>query len=323
MAVLGPARTYLRINDAGCRLFGTEEKVIIGWSYEQLGHPLDLDVELDAHVRLAAGAGSVTYRRRFRSVRGDECVAVVRLCAGPAEQILQIIVPDPSQVPIGVAYLHGRLTQLGATLSHDALESVRQIGILSGLLAHRCAGLPPRELHTLATIEQAALKAGRQLRGLAALAALGLPVIDPAPVLLRPLIETAWNEQSVAAPDSVLTIEIADDLRWCCDPNQLALALRALLANAIGFRQPIRSLLVHCTVAIVDECCTIQVRDNGRGIPTFDQARLFRIFTTIGNDAGVGLGLAMVRAVAEGHGGQATLMSESGSGTVVSLTLGR
>ncbi len=70
----------------------------------------------------------------------------------------------------------------------------------------------------------------------------------------------------------------------------------------------------------------ITVSDTGMGIPTDDQANLFRRFYRAANASeqaiqGSGLGLAITRSIIEGHGGDITLVSELGAGTHVTISL--
>lgn len=73
---------------------------------------------------------------------------------------------------------------------------------------------------------------------------------------------------------------------------------------------------------------TVAVTDNGVGIRLEDQARLFEAFYRVPQregDAprpkGTGLGLALVRAIAEAHGGKVGVQSEFGVGSTFSITL--
>jgi two-component system sensor histidine kinase TctE len=68
----------------------------------------------------------------------------------------------------------------------------------------------------------------------------------------------------------------------------------------------------------------LSVEDNGPGIPVAERARVFeRFHRVLGSGAdGCGLGLAIVREIAQSHGGDAALASGSGgSGTQVRITL--
>jgi two-component system cell cycle sensor histidine kinase PleC len=69
-----------------------------------------------------------------------------------------------------------------------------------------------------------------------------------------------------------------------------------------------------------------RVTDTGRGIPKDQIPRLAQPFEQVSSDAelakqGTGLGLALVRSLAELHGGSIRIESEVGRGTTVSVEL--
>ncbi len=67
------------------------------------------------------------------------------------------------------------------------------------------------------------------------------------------------------------------------------------------------------------------VRDTGEGIPLVDQKRIFERFARTSNSRrrseGAGLGLSIVRAIAESHGGQVLLRSQLGTGSMFTIVL--
>ncbi len=71
---------------------------------------------------------------------------------------------------------------------------------------------------------------------------------------------------------------------------------------------------------------TFSVSDRGRGIPKEAQSRIFEPFFRVDKSrskkqGGSGLGLALVKAIADAHGAAITVDSEEGQGTTVSVTL--
>lgn len=324
LAELGADRRYRAVNAALCRLLDADAETLLGWSYEQVGHPLDLDTELDAFVRLAEGAGAVSYARRFRTARNHEFTATVHAIAGTEGTVLQVIVPGvvPTQGPSRDAAL---LEQVAAALSHDAQEPVRQLGVSAGLLLERLeplVSLPERERSLLLGMERHAVRLNRQLRALVRFARVGAPVIDPAPRALRPLIDAALAQ--VPFPDNLRVEDtIAPSVMVRCDRAQLTTALVELLRNAIAPHVPGRPTRVTLAATSVDGALTISVRDDGVGIAAADQPRLFRLFAASGPGSGPGVGLALVRAIADGHGGSVRIESVQGVGTTVVLTLPR
>ncbi|MFS0516961.1 sensor histidine kinase [Nostoc sp. UIC 10607] len=67
------------------------------------------------------------------------------------------------------------------------------------------------------------------------------------------------------------------------------------------------------------------IRDTGEGIPLVDQKRIFERFARTSNSRrrseGAGLGLSIVRAIAEAHGGQVLLRSQLGKGSMFTIVL--
>ena len=65
----------------------------------------------------------------------------------------------------------------------------------------------------------------------------------------------------------------------------------------------------------------IQVVDNGPGIPEEIRSTLFEPFVTAGKPDGIGLGMAIVKTVVEGHDGTITFDTETGQGTTFRVRL--
>jgi signal transduction histidine kinase len=65
----------------------------------------------------------------------------------------------------------------------------------------------------------------------------------------------------------------------------------------------------------------IRVTDNGPGVPERARERLFQPFAGSGRPDGAGLGLAIARELAQGHGGDLTLVSTGPKGTTFELRL--
>jgi len=98
--------------------------------------------------------------------------------------------------------------------------------------------------------------------------------------------------------------------------------LNNVLDNAIRYTQPGGQV----TVRVIPDTTSIvlSVEDNGPGIPAADRERVFeRFYRVLGTGTeGCGLGLAIVREIAQAHGGDAVLASGANeAGTLVRITL--
>ncbi|HEY5338026.1 MAG TPA: ATP-binding protein [Rhizomicrobium sp.] len=108
------------------------------------------------------------------------------------------------------------------------------------------------------------------------------------------------------------------------DSRALKQILLNLLANSVKFTP--RGGHVWISVKATGDRVNICVRDDGIGIPEEALPRLGRAFEQVTTDShiaktGTGLGLALVRALAEKHGGGLTIESQVGDGTTVTVTL--
>ena len=98
-----------------------------------------------------------------------------------------------------------------------------------------------------------------------------------------------------------------------------------LASNAIKFTQPGGRVTAFAGV-LADGSLTFGIDDNGIGIPLEDQAEVFESFGQGRHDAvladkGTGLGLPIVKGLAEAHGGRVTLESARSKGTRVTVIL--
>jgi heavy metal sensor kinase len=123
-----------------------------------------------------------------------------------------------------------------------------------------------------------------------------------------------------------LTLAVPDELTLTGDAPALERALRNLVENAIK-HTPSGEEIIICLESDAAEI-RVAVRDHGVGIAPEHLPRIFDRFyrvDTARNRAvgGAGLGLAIVVAIAEAHGGSVTVESELGKGSVFTIRLPR
>jgi hypothetical protein len=166
--------------------------------------------------------------------------------------------------------------------------------------------------------EDLLLLAGRDERGLG---------ISVRPIPLAELLEAVagtWTARAAAAGVSVTAT--ADPGLVDVDPDRLRQALDNLLANALRVTPP--GGQVHVAGTIGPDHVQVEVADTGPGFPAAFLPRAFERFSRPDDarspDAGgAGLGLSIVAAVAEAHGGRADARNASGGGAIVRLRFPR
>ncbi|MFN7928902.1 MAG: HAMP domain-containing sensor histidine kinase [Blastocatellia bacterium] len=105
------------------------------------------------------------------------------------------------------------------------------------------------------------------------------------------------------------------------DKSALRQTLLNLLSNAVRYAGTVRR--VEVTVAREQADAVIAVRDYGIGIAASEQRRIFTPFYRApqSQERGLGIGLAIVREIAEAHGGDISVESELGAGATFRLRL--
>jgi signal transduction histidine kinase len=152
--------------------------------------------------------------------------------------------------------------------------------------------------------------------------------VDPDVTLLTPLIEEAVEIMRPLAQQRGQTIDVTipePAPRVIADDRRVVQVLINLLSNASKFG-PHDDTLRVC-VEVGQEQVRLAVIDHGPGIPPSRQARLFDRFMRPGAETvraqGIGLGLSIVKAIVERHGGQVAVSSNDRDATTFTFTLPR
>ena len=103
------------------------------------------------------------------------------------------------------------------------------------------------------------------------------------------------------------------------DPQRLTQAVMNLADNAV--RHTNESDRISLGSSTDERETRIWVRDSGPGITQADQARIFERFAAGQKGGGAGLGLSIVRAIAEAHGGRVELDSAPGLGATFVIVI--
>ena len=148
---------------------------------------------------------------------------------------------------------------------------------------------------------------------------------------VRVAVENALVSHSAAASRAALTLSadfsaVRDiDVYAAADVTDVAVALDNLIDNAIAYTE---AGSVTVTITADESAVAIVVADTGSGIPTDALPRIFERFYRVDagrsrESGGTGLGLALVRHVAERNGGTISVDSQPGRGSTFTLVLPR
>lgn len=108
-----------------------------------------------------------------------------------------------------------------------------------------------------------------------------------------------------------------------CRPNEIRRAVRNLVENAVAYGKK-----AHVRLVAADCSYDVIVEDEGPGIPEADRARVFQPFVRLEasrstETGGSGLGLTLVKIIAEGHGGKIAIENRELCGLHARLSLPR
>lgn len=205
-----------------------------------------------------------------------------------------------------------------ALLAHELRGALTVIVGLSDLIG---SGLSPADqVASLKGIDRAVLRAdaliAAALEGKAALRS-----TTAEPVELSALADQAvYDQRAVTGREIVLHASSAPVVRG--DVHALGRALNNLIDNAVKY-SPADSQ-VDVSVGVEGAWAVIEVADRGSGIPEAQRSAVFEPFERLGRDdtePGSGLGLSVVRSVADAHGGGASALPREGGGTIMRLVL--
>lgn len=226
--------------------------------------------------------------------------------------------------------LRGALARQRALVADASHELRTPFAVLSGEL--ELAGRPGRSREELAL---AVARAGEETARLARLTDQLLFLarsdedrVSPRrePTGLRPLLVRSAEHAAARAESAGVRCEVnaPDGLVAALDPDRIGEAVDNLVGNALRFAPPGTSVTLSARASGPD--LLIEVADSGPGFPVDFLPHAFERFarpdsSRARQDGGAGLGLAIVSAIAQAHGGTATARNRPEGGAVVALEL--
>ena len=260
---------------------------------------------IGAHVGVALENARLASRQRRFAAELEERVAAVR------RELEELDRAKSAFVAIASHELRTPLTAL------QGFSEILALGRLPPEEVTRLAEVMRREARRLARIVSDLLDLSRIERGLE-------PALCRVPVKIEPTIEATvdlfrqWTATHLITTECEPSLPVVD-----ADPDALERVLTNLISNAIKY-SPAGSA-VRVGARALAGAVAIEVADAGRGIPAEVVHRVFepyyRVPDAAGAAHGTGIGLAVVKALVEAHGGTVRVDSTPTIGTRVTVVL--
>ena len=146
--------------------------------------------------------------------------------------------------------------------------------------------------------------------------------VNAHPVDAAALVAEVVEASSRAIGEASAEVVVAPMAPLMADRRQLRDVLTRVLDNALRFRSPRRVLRVEISVEVLEGRRVLIVSDNGRGIDPEDRDRVLGMAERIDPSLrGPGMGLAICRRIAEGHGGEISITDGIDGGVAIRLEL--
>ena len=218
-----------------------------------------------------------------------------------------------------------RLRQFLADASHELRTPLASIRGYAELFRIGAARKPADTEKAMGRIEDESARMGALVENLLTLARLDqVPEISRKPVDLSELARDAADDARAVAPDREVRLEAEQPVTVLGDASQLRQVLGNLLRNVLMHTPPGSPIDLSVMNGAAD--AVVSVRDHGPGLPTDDTDEMFERFWRAerGRErgrGGAGLGLSIVAAIVEAHGGTVRAANADGGGAVFTITL--
>jgi len=140
------------------------------------------------------------------------------------------------------------------------------------------------------------------------------------------IVTSAMEEVRLLAAQRQIIVNLATTPvpHAMADSEKLSQVFGNLLSNAVKYTD--KGGMIHVSIVRARNKLLVSVRDTGVGIPQIDLSRVFTKFYQASNvsrsgSKGTGLGLALVKAFVEGHGGRVFATSTVGAGSTFTVEL--
>jgi two-component system, OmpR family, phosphate regulon sensor histidine kinase PhoR len=329
MALVAPDGSIKRVNRVACQMWGRSPEELEGMTIAALTHPDDADGDL-ARLRamLDGDSDGDRWEKRYLHPSGritwaEVSTVLVRDAAGaPRHFITQM-------VDISDRRRNERLKEeFLATISHELRTPLTSIKGYVDLLGEEDELSPGVRMHAIAAIQRNAERLHRLVEDVQFISQARADTLTMTMCevqLDRLVLECAeWAAPRATDLGLELNVEVHELALESADGDRLTQAVDHLLSNALYYTPP--GGRVDVTVGREQNDAVVRVADTGIGLSEEDASQLFERFFRASSAVtaavpGVGLGLSIVKAIVELHGGTIEVDSVEGAGTAFTVRL--
>ena len=338
MAIVDREGRWREANPALERMLGRGVAELAGTAVAAAVAGEDAQALLDALGALAGGGQPAHLSLAFVHADGHEVpvrasLAPMRDATGAVQFVVLDIQDDETalvarelaRVRAELAALHGLQASFAHGVSHDLRAPLRAIDSFSALLAtHLDGGLDDTSRDYISRIRGASARMAELIDALLELSRAMRAELRQAPVDIGLLVDWAHAELADTDTGRDAQIDVQPGLQAWGDERQLRLLVTHLLHNAWKFSRDRDRVHVEVGGEPRADRIVVHVRDHGSGFDMRYSDKLFEPFQRLHGPeqaGGNGLGLAIVRCVAERHGGRVWAQSEPGAGSTFFVEL--
>jgi signal transduction histidine kinase len=274
----------------------------------------------------AAHLVEVLMRHQFALIRHENWTLIEpserKRATEAVEQMNVALAERTAELQAALADLRG----FSRWVTHDLRAPLASITSFGELLAEAGAGkLNDDERGMLDRIRGSAARMDHLITNILVYSSAQHAELNRRPLDLRAMVAEVWSGVVGAGADRRANLRVYDLPMAQADPTLIRQTLAALLDNAAKStaRQP-DALVEVGTITARDGEPAYYVRDNGIGFDMADADSLFGAFTrlhSVGESAGTGLGLAVVKEIITRHGGRVWAEATPGLGATFYFTL--
>ena len=321
-----------RVSRSFAGMLGYGEEELIGLDYAALTHPDDRAADEAYFDRLRVGEID-SFRREKRYldkdggvVWGDAAVAAIRTTTGGIYKFsIQLVditeVKAAEAYRVHMAFLEDKareMEQFAYIASHDLRQPVLTLrGYLDALREDYDDKLDESGRAYISIMEGAVSRMDGMIKGLLDYTRLS-KARDPEDVDLAEVVSQVVADLEGLRRSVNGTIDVGELPRVRGHRVELGQVFQNIVANALKYHRPGHPPVVEVAARRAEGGYEFCVSDNGLGISSSDQVRIFALFQRVGaasDDEGTGIGLASCKTIVERHGGSITVNSTLGEGS--------